>query len=77
MKRIIFPAVTVLLISFSCTKTLEDPAEDAICVNGIIPQFFKRTVYAASVRERLDFDLTVEDQSHCIHHRKLSIGCAL
>lgn len=131
MKRIFFPAVTVLLISFSCTAKLEDPtgdtikdapvpvvtefgvmlpttvdhetelqeeidahtgatvrsgldegtrtaladkigsswpnywaAGDAICVNGIIPQFFKRTVYASSVRERLDFDLTAEDQSH-------------
>lgn len=40
------------------------PSGYKVPVNGIIPQFFKRTVNAASVRERLDFDLTAEDQSH-------------
>ena len=30
MKRFFFLTAVLLLFSFSCTKTLEDPAEDAI-----------------------------------------------
>lgn len=30
MKRIFFPAVTVPLLSFSCTAKLEDPTGDTI-----------------------------------------------